>query len=48
MKSVKGQSTENTFEVLGFDILTNNEMNEVRGGGRPQSKDKDVFDTEDE
>ncbi|MCY1722788.1 hypothetical protein OU798_20745 [Prolixibacteraceae bacterium Z1-6] len=45
MKRVLGQSTENTFEILGFDVLTSNEMNEVRGGIEPpKSRDKDVFD----
>jgi len=45
MKRVQEQSTENTFEVLGFDVLTSNEMNEVRGGVEPpKSRDKDVFD----
>ena len=48
MKRVQGLSTENTFEVLGFDVLNTNEMNEVRGGSRPKSRDKDVLDIEDE
>ena len=48
MKIVKGQSTENTFEILGFDVLTSNEMTEVRGGTRPKSREKDHYDFEEE
>jgi len=48
MKRVQELSTENTFEGLSFEVLTSNEMNEVRGGGRPKSRDKDVFDMDDE
>ncbi len=48
MKRVQGQSTENTFEVFGFEVLTNEELNVVRGGDdRPASKDKDIFELED-
>ncbi len=45
MKRVQGQSTENTF---GFEVLTNEEMNMVKGGAdtAPKSRDKDVFDLE--
>jgi len=50
MKRVQGQSTENAFEVLGFDVLTSKDMNELRGGGdiRPKSRDKDIYDEGDE
>ncbi len=49
MKRVQGLSTENTFEVLGFDVLTSNEMNEVRGGIEPpRSRDKDIYDFDEE
>lgn len=44
MKKVQGQSTENTFEVFGFEVLNENELMEVRGGGQPYSKDRDMFD----
>ena len=45
MKRVQGQSTENTF---GFEVLTNEEMNMVKGGvdTTPKSRDKDVYDLE--
>ncbi len=43
MKSLQGQFVENTFEVFGFEVLTSEEMNIVRGGGVPASKDKDIF-----
>ena len=48
MKRIEGQSTENTFEVLGFDVLTSNEMSEVRGGTRPKTRDKDIYDLDEE
>jgi hypothetical protein len=31
-----------------FEVLTLDELNEVRGGGTPRSRDKDVFDFEEE
>jgi hypothetical protein len=45
MKRVELQSAENTFEVLGFSVLTSDEMNEIRGGAddKPQSRDIDVY-----
>jgi len=45
MKNLFAQYTEDKFEVL-----TNEEMNVVRGGtdDGPRSKDKDVFDLGDE
>ncbi len=48
MKSLQGQSTDNTFEVFGFEVLTTKEMNELRGGTRPKSRDKDILDVEDD
>ena len=48
MKRIEGQSTENNFEILGFDVLTTNEMSEVRGGTEPKSRDKDIYDLEEE
>jgi bacteriocin-like protein len=44
MKKGQGLSIENTFGNLGFEILTTNELSEVRGGSRPKSRDKDVYD----
>jgi hypothetical protein len=45
MKRVELQSAENTFEVLGFSVLTSDEMNEIKGGvdSRPQSRDVDIY-----
>lgn len=45
MKSVQLQSTENSF---GFEVLTNEEMNMLKGGAdtTPKSRDKDVWDIE--
>ncbi len=47
MKRVQGQSTENTF---GFEVLSNEEMIQLRGGEetKPKSRDRDVFDLEEE
>ena len=48
MKRTEGQSTENTFGVFGFEVLTAEQMNELRGGTNPKSRDKDVLDVEDD
>jgi hypothetical protein len=50
MKRVQGQPTENTFEAFGFETLSNEEMNALRGGAesRPRTRDKDVWPDEDE
>lgn len=47
MKRVLGQATENTF---GFEILTSEEMNMVKGGvdTTPKSRTKDIWDIEEE
>ena len=47
MKKVQGQSTENTF---GFEVLSNEEMNMLKGGvdTKPKSRDKDIFDIEED
>lgn len=43
MKRVQEQATASTF---GFEVLTNEEMNMLKGGvdTKPKSRDKDVFD----
>ncbi len=42
-------TAENIFDVLGFDTLSENEMNEVRGGIEPpRSRDKDIYDFDEE
>ena len=43
MKKIIDNSTEN---FLGFDILSEDEMMQVRGGGdtRPRVRDIDIFD----
>jgi len=30
----------------GFELLTSNELLQVRGGGDPETKPKDIFDLE--
>jgi hypothetical protein len=44
------RSTANIFEVFSADTLNKQEMQVIFGGVRPKgkSKDKDVFDEEDE
>ncbi|HYQ55998.1 MAG TPA: hypothetical protein VEP89_01540 [Draconibacterium sp.] len=44
MKKVQFQSTENTFEFKGFEVIKEDSLNEIRGGGTPKSRDKDIFD----
>jgi len=47
MKSLQGQSTENTFDAFGFDVLSNEEMYAVKGGdSEPKAKTRpiDIFE----
>ena len=48
MKKVQGQTTENTFKNFGFDVLTNEEMNVIKGGAdsKPKTRPRDIFDLE--
>ena len=46
MKRVQEQS-ENTFENLSFETLNNDEMRQLVGGAK-KTKDRDVFDFEEE
>nr|WP_319570681.1 hypothetical protein [uncultured Draconibacterium sp.] len=48
MKRVQFESTENTFEVKGFEVINEKAMSEVRGGGQPRSRDRDIYDFEEE
>ncbi len=50
MKRVQGQSTENTFKSLGFEVLTTAEMNTIKGGtdAKPTTRPRDIFDLEEE
>ena len=48
MKRVQFESTENTFEVKGFEVINEQAMSEVRGGGTPRSRDKDIYDFREE
>ncbi|SES67042.1 hypothetical protein SAMN05444285_101141 [Draconibacterium orientale] len=47
MKAITIQSQYN-LDNFGFDVLSQEELNEVRGGGTPKSRDKDIFDFEEE
>ena len=47
MKAITIQSTDNLNNFV-FDVLSHEELNEVRGGGTPKSRDKDIFDFEEE
>ena len=44
MKAITIQPIDN----FGFDVLTHEELNELRGGGTPKSRDKDIFEFEEE
>ncbi|HYQ55999.1 MAG TPA: hypothetical protein VEP89_01545 [Draconibacterium sp.] len=33
-----------TCDRNDFEVLTEKDMNDVRGGGTPKSRDKDIFD----
>ena len=50
MKRVQGQAVENTLKSFGFDVLTSEEMNKVKGGidSKPTTRPRDVFDFEEE
>ncbi|WP_321372973.1 hypothetical protein [uncultured Draconibacterium sp.] len=49
MKRVQFQSTENIFEVSGFEVMNEEAMNNVRGGIEPpKTRDKDVFEFEED
>lgn len=40
---------ENNIEKLNFVVLTETEMNEIRGGVEPpRSRDKDIYDFDEE
>ena len=42
------RQTEKDINILDFELLSNEQLREVRGGGRPRSKDKDIFDLEED
>jgi len=48
MKAITIQNTSQELENFGFEVLNQSELNEVRGGGQPRSRDKDIFDFEEE
>ncbi|WP_346863331.1 hypothetical protein [uncultured Draconibacterium sp.] len=42
-------TTENIFDLFNFASLSENEMNQVRGGVEPpRSRDKDIYDFDEE
>ncbi|WP_297099802.1 hypothetical protein [uncultured Draconibacterium sp.] len=48
MKAITIHNTSLELDNFGFDVLSQEELNEVRGGGQPKSRDKDIFDFEEE
>jgi len=48
MKAITIQNTSQELNNFDFEVLSQNELNEVRGGGQPNSRDKDIFDFEEE
>ena len=47
MKAITIQLQDN-LDNFGFDVLSLEKLHEVRGGGTPRSRDKDIFDFEEE
>lgn len=45
MKRLQGQS-EMALNSFGFDVLTSNEMNAIKGGveSKPKSRPKEIYD----
>jgi len=44
-----GRTEKNVdFELFGFEVLSDEEMLKVRGGGKPKSREKDIYDLEEE
>jgi len=41
-------NTEETTNFNAFDALNEEEMLQVRGGGNPRSRDKDIYDLDEE
>ena len=48
MQAIATKYNSNEIVFFGFEPLTENELNIVRGGGTPKSRDKDIFDFEEE
>ncbi|WP_319228602.1 hypothetical protein [Draconibacterium orientale] len=45
MKRGQFESTENSFEVKGFEVMNEEAMNNVRGGVEPpRTRDKDIYE----
>ncbi|WP_163323485.1 MULTISPECIES: hypothetical protein [Draconibacterium] len=47
MKAITMISQYNS-DNFDFEVLSQEELNEVRGGGTPNSRDKDIYDFEEE
>ena len=47
MKAILIRSSNN-LDNFSFDVLSQDELNEVRGGGTPRSRDKDIYDFREE
>ena len=47
-RTVKNSNENVSFNNFSFEVLTNNEMLKVRGGGdpKPKTRDKDIYDIE--
>ena len=48
MKRGQIELTENIFEFKGFEVISEVAMSEVRGGSTPRSRDKDIFEFEED
>ena len=41
-------SEKMNFSVFGFDVLSENEMLKVRGGIKPKTRDRDIYDIDED
>nr|WP_321357065.1 hypothetical protein [uncultured Draconibacterium sp.] len=48
MKAITKKYNSDILDKCVFENLTTNELSEVRGGGTPKTRDKDIFDFEEE
>ncbi|WP_319481022.1 bacteriocin [uncultured Draconibacterium sp.] len=48
MNAITAVFTSTKLDNFEFEVLSQNELNEVRGGGQPKSRDKDIYDFEEE
>jgi hypothetical protein len=48
MKAITKKYNSDILGKCVFETLTSDELTEVRGGGTPKTRDKDIYDFEEE